>query len=430
MTDKNTMASRAMLPTAEFTFDGDRVAAFLRTLESMASGQLDERLPISPRRDALDAIAHAINVLVGELSWAKEAQEEKEAQLRAAVASAELRNGAILRAIPDLMFVILRDGTYVDYYARDPNALFVPPSTFIGKKVSDILPPPLAELIMDALERACQTDEPIVVEYELPMGESRSFEARIVQAGADRLLSIVRDVTESKRASELNRDLARRLIARQEIERQRIARELHDDVSQRIALLNIEIDQITAHVSSEESRARLRALSAQARDVAADVHRMSYALHPSWLETLGLVAALQSLCRDASKQRNLHVGFTHASIPSSIDANISLCLYRIAQEALHNVARHSRANEAHVSITCDQVRIALHISDAGVGFDRRQVRPAGLGLASMRERVAVLKGQLDINSVPGGGTQITVHIPLSSPEKIRNSERHAFESPS
>jgi signal transduction histidine kinase len=411
-------ASRVTPPATDFDFDIDRVAAFLRTLESMAAGQIDQRLPISPRHDTLDAIAYAINVLVGELSWAsaraKEVQDEKEAQLRAAVSSAELRNGAILRAIPDLMFVLLRDGTYVDYHARDPKLLFVPPSTFIGRNVRDVLPPSLADLMMDGIERASQTDDMIVVEYELPMGEPRAFEARIVQAGPDRVLSIVRDVTESKRATELNRDLARRLIVRQEIERQRIARELHDDVSQRMALLNIEIDQITPQAISEESRARLRMLSAQARDIATDVHHISYGLHPSWLETLGLVAALQSLCRDASKQRNLQVAFTHSSIPPSVDANVSLCLYRIAQEALHNVARHSQACEAQVSVTCDERHIALQIGDSGVGFDPSHMRSAGLGLASMRERVAVLKGQLAINAAPGGGTQITVRIPLSS----------------
>jgi len=410
-------ASR-LTPSSDFTFDSDRVAAFLRTLESMAAGQLAERLPISPRGDALDAIAYAINVLVGELSWAgaraKEAQEEKEAQLRAAVASAEVRNGAILRAIPDLMFVMLRDGTYVDYHARDPKLLFVPPNTFIGKTVREVLPPALAELIMDALERAFQTDDPIVVEYELPIGESRTFEARIVQAGADRLLSIVRDVTESRRASELNRDLARRLIARQEIERQRIARELHDDISQRIALLNIEIDTMAGQVLSEESRARLRALATKARELGSDVHHMSYALHPAWLETLGLVAALQALCRDASKQRDLHVTFTHHSIPSSVDPNVSLCLYRIAQEALHNVARHSHAREAHVSVACGAGHIALQVADSGVGFNPSDGRSAGLGLASMRERVVVLKGQLAIDAAPGAGTQITVEIPLGS----------------
>jgi len=291
-------ASRVTPPEANFDFDTDRVAAFLRTLESMAAGQIDQRLPISPRHDTLDAIAYAINVLVGELSWAsaraKEAQEEKETQLRAAVTSAEVRNGAILKAIPDLMFVLLRDGTYVDYHARDPKLLFVPPSTFIGRNMRDVLPSALADLMMDGLERACQTDDMIVVEYELPMDEPRAFEARIVQAGADRVLSIVRDVTESKRATELNRDLARRLIVRQEIERQRIARELHDDVSQRIALLNIEIDKIATQGISEESRSRLHTLSAQARDIATDVHDLSHSLHPSKLQTLGLVSALES----------------------------------------------------------------------------------------------------------------------------------------
>ena len=414
MADK---APRVTRRATEFAFDTARVDAFLQTLERMASGHLDERLPISPSHDALDAIAHAINVLVGELSWAgiraKEAQEQKEAQLRDAVTSAETRSDAILKAIPDLMFVILRDGTYVDYHARNPKLLFVPPTAFIGRKVRDVMPPALAATFMDAIERASQSDEPIFVEYELPLDEPRHFEARVVQAGGDRVLSIVRDVTESKRASELNRDLARRLIVSQEVERQRIARELHDDISQRIAMLSTEIDAMAAQADSEATRARLRQLSARTCDIATDVHDMSYALHPSWLKTLGLVSALQSLCRDASKQRNLRVSFTHRSIPRTLDGDISLCVYRIVQEALHNIARHSQADEANVNIACNDGHIALQIADAGVGFDPAHLSSAGLGLASIRERVAVLKGQLSIDAAQGGGTQITVHIPLA-----------------
>src|SRR6185503_10476145 len=134
------------------------------------------------------------------------------------------------------------DGTYVDYHARDPKLLLVPPSAFIGRKISDVLPQPLADEMMSALQRACQGDEPVVVEYELRLHEPRFFEARIVRLGGDRLLSIVRDVTDLKEAAEVNRDLARRLVSSREVERQRIARELHDDISQRIAALNIEID--------------------------------------------------------------------------------------------------------------------------------------------------------------------------------------------
>ena len=415
-------APRVTRRATEFAFDTARVDAFLRTLERMASGQLDERLPISPSHDALDAIAHAINVLVGELSFAsaraKDAQEEKEAHLRDAVANAETRSSAILKAIPDLMFVILRDGTYVDYHARNSKLLFVPPTAFIGKKVRDVMPPALVTTFMDAIERAVESDDPVVVEYELPLDEPRYFEARIVQAGADRILSIVRDVTESKRALKLNRHLSRRLIASQELERQRIARELHDDISQRIAMLSTEIDALTAVADSEATRARLRALSARICDIATDVHDLSYALHPSWLKTLGLVSGLQSLCRDASKQRALRVSFTHHSIPSTLDADVSLNVFRIVQEGLHNIIRHSQADEASVSITCDDGHLALQIVDAGAGFDSTQLQSAGLGLDSMRERVAVLKGRLSVDSAPGQGTRITVQIPLASQEPL------------
>jgi signal transduction histidine kinase len=409
-------APRVTPDSAQLCFASERITAFLQTLESMASGNVEVRLPISWRHDALDALAHGINVLVGELSWAgaraKQAQEQKAAELQAAVTAAEARTGAMLKAIPDLMFVLLRDGTFVDYHARDQKMLFVPPSGFIGRKVREVLPPVVAAVMLEALERAGRSDDPVVVEYELPLGEPRFFEARIVQAGPDRLLSMVRDVTEAKRASELNRDLARRLIASQEVERQRLARELHDDVSQRLALLNIEIDQIAEQVNEEPLRERVRKLSAQASEIAGDVHHMSYELHPSKLKTIGLVAALQSLCRDTSKQRNLQVAFTHRAIPAAVDANVSLCLYRIVQEALHNVARHSQARDAQVSVTCDQSHIALRIADSGVGFDPEQLPHAGLGLVSMRERAVTVKGQLTIDARPGRGTQISVRVPL------------------
>jgi signal transduction histidine kinase len=404
--------------SGEFRFDRNRVVSFMTTLERMASGEIDARLPISPCHDALDAIAHGINVLVGELNWAgaraREVQEEKAAELRAAVASAEARSGALVKAIPDLMFVFLRDGTYVDYHARDPQSLFAPPETFLGRNVRDVLPPAIAGAAIDAFERAYHSDNPIVMEYELPMREQRFFEARIVAVDAERLLTIVRDVTEAKRASELNRDLARRLIASQEIERQRLARELHDDVSQRLALLNLDIDRVAQKVDAEELRAQLHTLSAKVREISGDLHDMSYKLHPSGLRVVGFVAALQSLCNDTSQQRDLHVTFTHDAIPPSVDADVSLCLYRIVQEALHNVARHSHAREAQVRVTCDAGHIALRIADSGVGFDSRNAPQAGLGLISMRERAAAMQGQFVIDAVPGRGTTIAVRIPLGS----------------
>jgi signal transduction histidine kinase len=413
----------------DLAFDADRVSAFLKTLEDIAAGHLEVRLPISPRRDTLDAIAHAINVLVGELAWAgaraKEAQETRAAELRAAVASAETRNGALLRAIPDLMFVMLRDGTYVDYHARDSSLLFSPPERFIGRNVRDILPPAPAALVMDGLERAARTDDTVVVEYELPMGEPRLYEARIVRADAGRFISTVRDVTEARRALELNRDATRRLIARQEVERQRIARELHDDVGQRVALMTIEIDGILAQVADDALRGRLRQLSGRASELTSDLHHLSYELHPSRLQTLGLVTALQALCRDTSNQ-HLQVTFTHDGIPPSLDAGVSLGLYRIVQEALHNVVRHSRATDAHVNVFRAGGHIGLLITDSGIGFDPRRVPPGSLGLVSMRERVAILHGQLTIDSVPGRGTRVSVLAPFPSDRPHVGTAAHSY----
>ena len=411
-------ASRVTPPSPELRFDSDRIAAFMQRLQDMAAGQTDVRLPISPRHDAVDAIAHAINVLVGELSWAaareQEAESKRAAELQAAVASAEARNSAILQAIPDLMFVLARDGTYLDYHARDPKLLFAPSDAFLGRTVRDILPAPLADMMMDALERAHASDTPIVVEYELPMDEPRFFETRIVRAGADRLLSIVRDVTDTRRASARIRDLAQQLIASQEMERQRIARELHDDVGQRLTLLILAIDEMASEVLSEQSRARLRMFSVEAGEIASAVSSLAHGLHPAKLYALGLVAAIRTLCDQASQSLGLHIAFTHGPLPSPVDSTVSLCLYRIAQEALHNVVQHSRARDASVSLTGDEQHIALQITDSGVGFDPEHGPYRGLGLVSMRERVAFLGGQLAIDAAPGRGTQIAVHIPLAS----------------
>ena len=335
------------------------------------------------------------------------------AELPSPTLSVESLDNAIFRALPDLMFVLGRDGTFIDFHVRDPKLLFVPPGAFVGRKVRDVLPPPLGDVMGDALERAWQSNELVVVEYELPMNDRQNFEARIVRIDDARLLSIVRDVTDLKRASELNRDLARRLISSQEVERQRIARELHDDISQRMAALNIRIDQIATQVDSERSRAQLRQVSAEAAEIAVDVHRISYELHPSKLQLIGLVAALQSLCKEVSTRRHVKVAFTPGAMPPSVDGSVALCVYRIVQEALHNVARHSHAAGAQVSVGYEDGHIAVQVADSGVGFDPERVAEAGLGLISIHERVAALDGRLSIEAAPGHCTRITARIPLA-----------------
>src|SRR5262249_18692523 len=189
----------------------------------------------------------------------------------------------------------------------------------------------------------------------------------------------------------------------------RIARELHDDLSQKAALLMMDIELLANRCPEE--RARFLDLSERANEIAADLHNLSYELHPSKLEALGLLSALKALCRDISQQGGVPIDFTHEDIPSGIDPNLSLGLYRITQEALHNVARHSHAPDAHVRLAADAQHLILHIADLGVGFDAR-TSPAGLGLISMRERAALLQGEVVIDTFPGGGTRIGVRVPL------------------
>jgi PAS domain S-box-containing protein len=330
-----------------------------------------------------------------------------------ALRTAEQRNSAILRAIPDLMFVLRRDGTYVDYHARDPSVIFLAPEKFLGRSVRDIMPPDLTETVMEAIERCCVTGEAVVIEFELDVGYVRYNEARLVPLPNDQVLSIVRDVTEARRARELNRALAGRLIVSQEEERQRIARELHDDLSQKIAVLNIEVDRLSHQLATSEHRTRLRGISAQVGEIAEHLHDLSYELHPARLQTLGLVESLRVMCSEFSHQRSIDVTFTAAEseLPLVIDP-VSLCVYRITQEALHNIARHSHATEASVELSFEGNDICLQIADSGVGFEPHSSRHTGLGLVSMRERVGVLNGKLVIHTAHGRGTRIVARIPL------------------
>jgi len=222
-------------------------------------------------------------------------------------------------------------------------------------------------------------------------------------------------VTESKRAQELNRALAGRLIVSQEEERQRIARELHDDLGQKLALLNVDVDQMADDLSMHLPRTQLDHLSSQVGEIALNLSHLSHDLHPSRLQTLGLVESVRLLCYEISEQRRVTVHFSADELPGSVDPAVALCLYRITQEALRNVAKHSQARHASVELSCEGNDVQLKIADPGVGFDPVAFGQAGLGLVSMRERVGLLKGHIAVDASPGCGTRISVRVPLAPP---------------
>jgi signal transduction histidine kinase len=213
---------------------------------------------------------------------------------------------------------------------------------------------------------------------------------------------------------ERNRALAGRLIASQELERERIARDLHDDLSQKLAVLNIDLDQLTRRLETDAPHlvAAAQETSRRAGEIASDVHDLSHQLHPSRLKVLGLIQAMQGVCRDVGNQHGITVDFSHEGVPPGVSPATSLCLYRITQEALHNVAKHSGARRAAVRLSREQGQLYLQIADQGVGFEPGSFDGGGLGLVSMNERVNHLGGRLIIRSAPGAGTRIGVRVPL------------------
>jgi PAS domain S-box-containing protein len=229
-----------------------------------------------------------------------------------------------------------------------------------------------------------------------------------------RVVSLVADVTERKLAEETLSSLSRRLIQAHEQERTRVARELHDDLTQRMALLQIGLGQLEQEVSGVSFRAReqLRNITAVATEVSSGLDNISQQLHPSRLDILGLVAAVAALCRELSDQHGLQIQFVHHSVPRQLSKDVTLCLFRIAEEALQNVVKHSGASAAIVDLSGHDDRIELCISDSGAGFSPGSAKlTLGLGLISMQERLRLVGGHLSVESESSHGTRIRVRIP-------------------
>lgn len=269
---------------------------------------------------------------------------------------------------------------------------------------------------------------------EFPIEDSA---APIVDAAGNvaGVVLVFRDVTEKRRSAEqrltqiaLER-VRGQLIEAQEKERSRIARELHDDISQEIALLSIDLDQAMQSVDaaaplaerrSTERRGaevarlqRLQQASQRCFEIGRAIHALSHELHPSHLDYLGIVAAARAFCVEFSEKHRFTVEFTSADVPRLIPRDVSLCLFRILQEALRNAAKYSGVSSMEVSLRGSADGIELKVHDAGAGFDRGEAaKHEGLGLVSMKERANLVLGTLSIESKPNGGTTITVRVPL------------------
>ena len=205
------------------------------------------------------------------------------------------------------------------------------------------------------------------------------------------------------------------LINAQEDERARLASELHDDFSQRLAVLSLGLETAAEGIpeSLQGTNRQVHELIESASELGADLHTLSHRLHSTTLERLGLAAGVASFCKEFSAQQGLQIEFSQQDLPRSVSPEIALCLFRIVQEGLRNVQKHSGA--AHAQVRIEKVDNTLHlsISDNGVGFDVEDgSRPQGLGLWSMRKRVRLVGGRYEIYSKKQKGTRIDVWTPI------------------
>jgi PAS domain S-box-containing protein len=247
---------------------------------------------------------------------------------------------------------------------------------------------------------------------------------------AVRMIGTVYDITEQKKVEEALRKsesalrksqgnlrfLAGKLLSVQEEERRLLAREMHDDITQRLALLAIETGTLEQQLESSSGplRDKLRQMKEQIVKLSTDVHDMSRQLHPAIIDDLGLVDAIKSECVNFSKREGISIKYEPVNVPDVIPKDIALCIYRIMQESLRNVAKHTDVKEAEVLLTGTDNSIHLYVKDRGTGFDTDSVHgKGGLGLASMEERVRLIQGELSIQSQRGRGTIIKLCAPLS-----------------
>jgi PAS domain S-box-containing protein len=218
------------------------------------------------------------------------------------------------------------------------------------------------------------------------------------------------DVTDHKQAEQAMQDMRRKLVEAQEQERMRIGRELHDDITQRLALLAVELGRLQGNPSEFESRVgRIREETSEILD---DVQLLSHTLHSSKLEYMGVVAGITSWCKEFGERQNIEIDF-RSDVATVLPLDIGICLFRILQEALHNAVKHSGAKNVEVRLMERGNEVHLVVSDRGKGFDMESaMRGEGLGLTSMQERVRLVNGTMAIESRPMAGTVIQVHVPL------------------
>jgi PAS domain S-box-containing protein len=283
--------------------------------------------------------------------------------------------------------------------------------------------------VSDAVADAIQNRAPFFKEFRIvrPDGRTRWIASRgkfEYHRNGDprRMFGVALDITERKQAEEALSTVSRRLIEAQEEERTWIARELHDDINQRIALLGVKLECLKQDCpSSKGLTSSIEDVRVEVQEIGSDIQALSHRLHSSKLEYLGLEAASAGFCRELSELKNVEIDFQSESVPKNLPKEVSLCVFRVLQEALQNAVKHSGSRHFQVSLCDGANEVALTVRDSGAGFDPEQaINRHGLGLTSMKERLKLVDGQLFVDSRLQQGTTIHARVPV---HPRRNSAR-------
>jgi PAS domain S-box-containing protein len=319
------------------------------------------------------------------------------------VRQSESRYRALLNAIPDLMFRMSRDGTYLDFKG-DRDDLAVPPEELIGSNARDILPADVAEGLLEGIAHALDTGEVATGEYELTLNNvRRTFEARIVRDGDEAVL-IVRDISERKRQEGELRGSRVRLLRAGDEARRRLERNLHDGAQQRLVSLSLALRLAHARLrdAPEEAERLLAGASEELAQALEELRELARGIHPAVLSERGLSAALEALAGRAP----VPVGVTVP--PDRFPPAVEAAAYYVISEALANVAKYAEASAVEIRVTRQNGRAVVEVADDGVGG----ADPArGSGLSGLVDRVEALDGVLKVESAPGAGTRIRAEIP-------------------
>ena len=365
------------------------------------------------------ALSAVLALLIVGLLWQRARRQKAEAVTR----EAEERFRVMADSTQSLVWMCDPRGKIT--YLNERRIAFTGPDikAAYGNSWAAYVHPDDVKGILERLSQALKDRQPFSMEYRLRRSDRvyrRMFDIASPRMNGDGsfagFIGSAIDVTDQKLAQQALEKVSGQLIEAQEKERSRIARDLHDDICQRLALLSMEIEQANRNSNGPAMTAkeRLEAIRNHCSEIAADVQSLSHRLHSSKLDYLGIVAAIRGFCSEFSKQHEANIEFTDRNVPGNLPKDVSLCLFRVAQEALHNALKYSGVDEFSVEISGMADEVQLVVRDAGVGFDVEEVRTnRGLGLVSMQERVHLVHGRFSVESQPGTGTRVRVVVPLA-----------------